>query len=75
MGAMKSLTKEQRRKIITNLFNGYTDGGDEARCMDVLNSAPDADARYVIRKIGWGRCEDELGGTFSKKYPKAQYGK
>lgn len=74
MGAVKSLTKEQRRKIIVNLFNGYTDGGDEARCMDLLNSAPDKDARYVIRNIGWGRMEDELSGKFSKKYPKAQYG-
>jgi hypothetical protein len=66
---------EQRRKIIVNLFNGITTGGDENRCMELLNTASDKDARVVIRKIGWGRMEDELGGKFSKKYPKATYGK
>jgi hypothetical protein len=74
-GTLKSLTKEQRRKLIENLFGGKTWGDDEARCMELLNTAPDKDARYVIRSIGWGEMEDELGGKFSKKYPKAQYGK
>jgi hypothetical protein len=73
-GHIDTLTKEQRRKIIQNLFNGLTTGSDEAKCMNLLNTAPDPDVQYIIRAIGWGRCEDELGDKFSKKYPKAKYG-
>jgi hypothetical protein len=74
-GALPTLTRDQRRKIITNLFNGRTTGGDENRCMDLLNTASDADAKWVIKAIGWDRCKSELGDKFSKKYPKAKYGK
>lgn len=74
-GAMATLTKEQRRKLILNLFDGKTWGEDETMVMDLLDAADDKDVRYIISKIGWGEMEDELGGKFSKKYPKAQYGK
>ena len=73
-GALKTLTRDQRQKIVVNLFNGYTSGGDENRCMELLDTASDKDRRWVIQMVTWDRCEDELGGKFSKKYPKAQYG-
>lgn len=74
-GALSTLTRDQRRKLITNLFNGLTTGGDEARCMSLLDTAPDKDRRWVIQMITWDRMKSELGDKFSKKYPKAQYGK
>lgn len=74
-GAMATLTKEQRIKLIKNLFSGKTWSDDEAMVMDLLDAANDKDVREIIKKVGWGEMEDELGDKFSKKYPKAKYGK
>lgn len=77
-GAMATLTKEQRRKLIQNLFNGKTFAEDETMVLDLLDAADDKDVRYVIRTIGWdnfnSELEDDRGEKFRKKYPKAQYG-
>lgn len=77
-GAMATLTKDQRVKLIRNLFDGKTFAEDERMVLDLLDAADDKDVRYIIRTIGWdnfnSEMEDERGTTFRKRYPKAQYG-
>jgi hypothetical protein len=75
-GGLASLMWPARANLIKNLVDGYTSGGDEDAIFELLTSCgSDADVRKVIEFVTWERLEDEVGGRFSKRYPKGDYGK
>jgi len=77
-GGLKSLTYVQRDRLMKHLFDGATVGSDEDAVMDVLKTAPDADARRLINKYGWtyiyDKIDDGIGDPFKDRFPKADYG-
>ncbi|HET7506238.1 MAG TPA: hypothetical protein VFK02_34700, partial [Kofleriaceae bacterium] len=75
-GGLASLMWSARANLIQNLVDGYTSGKEEDAIFELLTTcASDADVRKVINYVTWDRLEDEVGDRFSKRYPKAQYGK
>ena len=74
-GGLNSLMWSARANLIRNLVDGYTSGKEENAIFELLTTSSDSDARLVIDVVTWARLEDEVGGRFSKRYPKAQYGK
>jgi hypothetical protein len=77
-GGLASLTFPQRDRLLQQLFKGLTVGDDEDAVMDVLKTAPDADARQLIRKYKWSYIHDQVddgpGEAFARAFPKATYG-
>jgi hypothetical protein len=77
-GGLASLTYVQRERLIGRILSGATVGDDEDAIMDILRTAPDADARALIKKFGWERLYDDIddgpGEDFKKAFPKASYG-
>lgn len=67
----------QRTNLIIDMKAGWDSEADEERGWLLLETASDADARQVIKYLGW----DELAGFFDgveddkfrKRFPKAQY--
>jgi hypothetical protein len=75
-GGLASLRWEARRDLIKNLVDGYTSGDEEDAIYELLTScASDGDLHLIINAITWDRLEDEVGDRFSRRYPKATYGK
>ena len=75
-GGLASLQWSARANLIKNLVDGYTAGDEETAIFELLTScANDGDLHQVINYITWDRLEDEVGERFSKRYPKATYGK
>jgi Domain of unknown function (DUF4157) len=75
-GGLASLMWSARANLIKNLVDGSTAGDEEDAIFELLTTcASDADVREVINYVTWERLEDEVGDRFSKRYPKAQYGK
>ncbi len=56
----------------------WPQGDEEEAIWDILNSAGDADARKVIKAVGWGKIASGLQGAedtkFRKRFPKSKYG-
>jgi hypothetical protein len=77
-GGLRSLTYVQRERLISRLLDGATVGDDEDAIMDILKTAPDADARKLIKKFGWKRLYDKIddgfGEDFKDTFSKAKYG-
>lgn len=75
--ALGTLTWVQRTNLIIDMKAGWDSEADEERGWLLLETASDADARQVIKYLGW----DELAGFFDgveddkfrKRFPKAQY--
>ena len=74
--ALRTLTYEQKRKIIKNLLDGATVGEEEDAVVELLEQNK-YDARQLIREFGWGRLHDEIddwaGNDFEDKFPKKEY--
>jgi hypothetical protein len=75
-GGLKSMMWTARANLIQDLLNGYTSGDEQDAIFELLTTCPDdSDVHKVIDFDSWDRLEDKVGGRFSKRYPKAQYGK
>jgi hypothetical protein len=75
-GGLASLMWSARANLIRDLVDGPTFGDEEDAIFELLTSCTDdGDVRRVIDWISWSRLEDEVGDRFSKRYPKATYGK
>lgn len=76
-GARKTLTYYQRYNLMVDLLDGPTVGDDEDAIMEILETAPDADARRLIKDFGWKRLYDEIddgpGEEFKERFPKSTY--
>jgi hypothetical protein len=76
--AMPSLTSTQRINLLVDLINGWYDGEDDQEAgWAILETAPDPDAREVIKWIGWGDLADFFDGVedtkFRNRFPADQY--
>jgi hypothetical protein len=77
-GGLESLTYVQRANLINPMMGGWKVwDSEEERIWSLLDTASDADARKVIRHVGWERIADALEGAeddkFRAKFPKATY--
>jgi hypothetical protein len=70
VGAVGSLTAEQRIRLIRHLLDGYTAEDEENAVFDLL-TANAADSATVIAAVGWDRLEDELGKRFTRRFPES----
>lgn len=78
-GGMESLTSTQRINLIVDLLKGWrVADSEEEKILDLLLTASDADARRVIKWIGWGDLAEALEGAedskFRSRFPREQYG-
>ncbi len=78
-GGVQTLTWTARANLIIDLMAGWKTWKDEEqRIWYLLDFAPEADARKVIKFVGWGTIADALEDgedtKFKKKFPKAEYG-
>jgi len=78
-GGLKSLTSTQRIKLIRDLDAGIITFDDEEEMIwDILKTTSDADARKVIKTVGWDKIASALQGAedrkFRKRFPKVKYG-
>lgn len=79
-GGMASLTSTQRINLIVDLLKGWqVADSEEEKILDLLVTASDADARRVIKWIGWGDLAEALEGAedtrFRSRFPREQYGR
>ena len=58
--ALGTLTSTQRINLIIDVYHGWDSEDDEETAWKLLETAPDTDARRVIKYIGW----DDLVGFF-----------
>jgi hypothetical protein len=75
---VSSLTVTARINLIEPLLGGsWVTDDEEERIWWLLDTAPATDAGFIVRRVGWGRLDDELederGRKFRAKFPKAQY--
>jgi hypothetical protein len=75
---VSSLTVTARINLIKPLLSGvWVTDGEEERVWWLLDTASDSDARLIIKRVGWGRLDDELEGErrrkFRARFPKASY--
>jgi hypothetical protein len=77
-GGLKSLTYVQRERLMSHLLEGLTVGDDEDAVLDILKTAPNGDARRLIKRFGWDYLYDKIddgpGEVFKETFPKASYG-
>jgi hypothetical protein len=77
-GALGTLTWYQRHNLMVDLLRGPTVGKDEDAIMEILETAPDSDARSLIQTFGWSRLHGEIddgwGNAFAKRFPRSTYG-
>jgi hypothetical protein len=75
-GGAASLTLHQRVRLMNKLmFHRYA---GKRELLGVLTTAPDADARKLIRVFGWERLHgriDEKAMPFKDAFPRADYGR
>jgi hypothetical protein len=77
-GGVHSLTPVARINLIRPLMSGvWVADDEEERIWYLLDTAPPADAREVIKHIGWSRIADALEGAedrkFRAKFPQKAY--
>ncbi|MCB8959859.1 MAG: hypothetical protein H6651_06075 [Ardenticatenales bacterium] len=77
-GGLASLTVIQRIRLIRDLDAGFvTFESEEEAIWDILNSASDASARQVIKKVGWDKIAGMLSGAedrkFRQRFPRQSY--
>jgi hypothetical protein len=77
-GGLASLTYVQRERLMSHLLRGFAVGDDEDAVLDILKTAPNADARRLIKRFGWDYLYDKIddgpGEMFKETFPKADYG-
>ena len=75
---LASLTVIQRIRLIRDLDAGFVIfESEEEAIWDILNSASDASARQVIKKVGWDKIAGMLSGAedrkFRQRFPRQSY--
>jgi len=73
-GGLQSLTYVQRERLICRLLTGASVFDDEDAILDILETAPEADASRLIGTFGWetlyDKIDDGFGEDFKKAFPK-----
>jgi hypothetical protein len=77
MNALGTLTSTQRINLIIDVYHGWDSEDDEETAWKLLETAPDTDARRVIKYIGWDDLVGFFDGVedtkFRQRFPETSY--